>query len=177
MSSTFTKFFDYKDDKSAKFWEVTQAGSTVTVRYGKTGTNGQTQEKVFADTAAAIKHVEKIISEKTGKGYVEVFDPSSLLQSASNSLGRDSINNSSDRTTQGGSLESFVHAFAPFESSNGAKQAGKFIHYKEITDFAKSVGSLTRESYDYVLEVGDTVDIPQPVFGCCIRRGHCGGNS
>ena len=97
MSSTFTKFFDYKDDKSAKFWEVTQAGSTVTVRYGKTGTNGQTQEKVFADTAAAIKHVEKIISEKTGKGYVEVFDPSSLLQSASNSLGRDSINNSSDR--------------------------------------------------------------------------------
>ncbi|MBK7117929.1 MAG: WGR domain-containing protein [Comamonadaceae bacterium] len=68
MSSTFTKFFDYKDDKSAKFWEVTQAGSTVTVRYGKTGTNGQTQEKVFADTAAAIKHVEKIISEKDRQG-------------------------------------------------------------------------------------------------------------
>lgn len=171
MSSTFTKFFDYKDDKSAKFWEVTQAGSTVTVRYGKTGTNGQTQEKVFADTAAAIKHVEQIISEKTGKGYVEVFDPSSFLPSASNSLGRDSINNSSDRTTQGGSLESFVHAFAPFESSNGAKQSGNFIHYKEITDFAKSVGSLTRESYDYVLEVGDTVDIPQPVFGCAFSMG------
>jgi predicted DNA-binding WGR domain protein len=44
MNSTPTRFFDYKDDKSSKFWEITQAGSTVTVRYGKTGTNGQTQE-------------------------------------------------------------------------------------------------------------------------------------
>ncbi len=42
-----------------------------TVRYGKIGTNGQTQTKTFADAAAVQKHAEKLISEKTDKGYVE----------------------------------------------------------------------------------------------------------
>jgi len=40
MSNTTTRTFDYQDDKSAKFGEVTQTGNLVTVRYGKTGTNG-----------------------------------------------------------------------------------------------------------------------------------------
>ena len=65
-----TRTFEFKDDKSSKFWEITQAGSKVTVRYGKTGTHGQTQEKVFADASDASKHVEKLVTEKTGKGYV-----------------------------------------------------------------------------------------------------------
>ena len=71
MSSTSTRTFEYKDDKSSKFWEVTHAESTVTVRYGKTGTNGQAQEKVFDDAAVASKYVAKLIAAKTGKGYVE----------------------------------------------------------------------------------------------------------
>jgi predicted DNA-binding WGR domain protein len=72
MSSTSARTFEFKDDKSSKFWKITQAGSTVTVRYGKTGTNGQTQEKVFDDASAASRHVAKLITEKTGKGYLEV---------------------------------------------------------------------------------------------------------
>lgn len=71
MSSTSTRTFEFKDDKSSKFWEINQAGSTVTVRYGKTGTNGQTQDKVFDDASAASRHVAKLITEKTGKGYLE----------------------------------------------------------------------------------------------------------
>lgn len=35
-----TRTFDYQDDKSSKFWEITQTGDTVTVRYDKTGTQG-----------------------------------------------------------------------------------------------------------------------------------------
>jgi predicted DNA-binding WGR domain protein len=66
-----TRHFEFKDDNSSKFWEITQTSNTVTVRYGKTGTNGQTQDKAFADTAAAGKHVAKLIAEKLGKGYVE----------------------------------------------------------------------------------------------------------
>jgi predicted DNA-binding WGR domain protein len=71
MSNTATRTFDYQDDKSSKFWEVTQTGNTVTVRYGKTGTTGQTQDKTLADAAAADKHAAKLIAEKTGKGYLE----------------------------------------------------------------------------------------------------------
>jgi len=84
-----TRTFEFKDDKSSKFWEITQAGSMVTVRYGKTGTHGQTQEKVFADASVASKHVEKLVTEKTGKGYVgrdgapTASDEMSLISGAS----------------------------------------------------------------------------------------------
>ena len=38
---------------------------------GKIGTDGQTNVKTLADADAATKHAEKLIKEKTGKGYVE----------------------------------------------------------------------------------------------------------
>ena len=69
---TTTRHFEFKDDKSSKFWEITQTDDSVTVGYGKTGTNGQSQTKAFADESAATKHMQKLISEKTGKGYAEV---------------------------------------------------------------------------------------------------------
>ena len=72
MTNKFTRIFDYKDDMSSKFWEVTQNGNSVIIRYGKAGSNGQSQEKLFGDNAAASKHVAKLISEKTRKGYAEV---------------------------------------------------------------------------------------------------------
>lgn len=72
MTNTSTRTFEYKDDKSSKFWEVTQAGSSVMLRYGRTGSDGQTQEKMFSDSAAASKHVAKLVAEKSGKGYVEI---------------------------------------------------------------------------------------------------------
>ena len=56
---------------SSKFWEISQDGNDVTVRFGKIGTHGQTQTKTFDDAAAAQKHAEKLIGEKTKKGYVE----------------------------------------------------------------------------------------------------------
>ncbi len=65
------RYFEFQDDKSAKFWEVTTDGTAVTVRYGKLDTNGQSQTKELADAAAAAKHVAKLVAEKTGKGYVE----------------------------------------------------------------------------------------------------------
>jgi len=72
MTDKFTRIFDYKDAKSSKFWEVTHIGNSVSVRYGKAGSNGQSQEKLFDDNAAASKHVAKLIAEKTRKGYAEV---------------------------------------------------------------------------------------------------------
>jgi predicted DNA-binding WGR domain protein len=71
MSETTIRRFEYQDGKSAKFWEVTTKGATVTVRYGKIGTNGQSQTKELSDTAAVAKHIDNLISGKIGKGYVE----------------------------------------------------------------------------------------------------------
>lgn len=66
-----TRHFDFKDENTSKFWVITQSGESVTVRYGKTGTNGQSQTKAFADVSSAIKHAQKLIAEKLGKGYVD----------------------------------------------------------------------------------------------------------
>jgi predicted DNA-binding WGR domain protein len=76
------RYFELQDNKSAKFWEITTDGTAVTVRYGKIGTNGQSQTKELADAAAAAKHVAKLVAEKTGKGYVESGD-SAVAQVAS----------------------------------------------------------------------------------------------
>ncbi|MGE3805913.1 MAG: DNA ligase [Gemmataceae bacterium] len=65
--------FEYTDDKSSKFWEISIDGTAVTVRFGRIGTNGQTQTKEFADAGAAAAHADKLIGEKTEKGYEEVM--------------------------------------------------------------------------------------------------------
>jgi DNA ligase-1 len=63
--------FEFVEGKSSKFWEISVEGKDVTVHFGRIGTNGQTQTKNFADEAAAQKHADKLIAEKTEKGYVE----------------------------------------------------------------------------------------------------------
>jgi DNA ligase 1 len=63
--------FEFVEGKSNKFWEIAVKEAEVTVRFGRIGTQGQTQVKKFADAAAAAKHAAMLIEEKTGKGYVE----------------------------------------------------------------------------------------------------------
>jgi DNA ligase-1 len=65
------RYFEFVGGSSSKFWEISSSGTDVTVRFGKIGTNGQTQTKTLADANAAAKHAEKLIAEKTAKGYQE----------------------------------------------------------------------------------------------------------
>ena len=65
-----TRYFEFVGGNSRKFWEITVAGSDVTVRFGRIGTDGQSQTKSFDDEAAA-RHAEKLIAAKTKKGYVQ----------------------------------------------------------------------------------------------------------
>lgn len=64
--------FEYKDEKSDKFWEIDQTKNALTTRWGRIGTKGQSKTKDYADEAAAGAALEKQIDEKTGKGYQEV---------------------------------------------------------------------------------------------------------
>jgi predicted DNA-binding WGR domain protein len=64
--------FEYVEGTSNKFWEIAVAGTEVTVRYGRSGSSGQTNTKSFPDEATAARHAAKLVQEKTGKGYVEV---------------------------------------------------------------------------------------------------------
>ena len=67
--------FEFQEDASHKFWEVYVAGDTLAVRYGKVGTQGQTQTKEFKSEDAAQRAADKLVQEKLGKGYVEVTAP------------------------------------------------------------------------------------------------------
>jgi len=70
-ASVATRHFEYQDGKSDKFWEITVNGIEVTVRYGRNGTNGQTNTKSFANSIAAVKHADSLVQEKTKNGYIE----------------------------------------------------------------------------------------------------------
>ncbi len=63
--------FEYIGGSSAKFYEITVDGCAVHIRYGRIGTDGQSSAKSFADGAAAQRHADKLVSQKTGKGYVK----------------------------------------------------------------------------------------------------------
>lgn len=88
-----TQRFEYKDEKSSKFWEIQVSGNSFTVRYGKIGTDGQIQIKDCTDASMAEKQAQKLISEKMGKGYLEVggadseSNKSSILMPSSKSAG------------------------------------------------------------------------------------------
>jgi len=69
-----TRRFEYKDEKSNKFWEITLDDSAHTTRYGRMGSDGQTKSKTFDSMAAAQKDADKLITQKTNKGYEEIAD-------------------------------------------------------------------------------------------------------
>lgn len=69
--SSGPRYFEYVSGSSSKFWEVSLAGKAFTVRFGKIGTDGQTQLKSWPTAEKASAECEKLVAEKTKKGYVE----------------------------------------------------------------------------------------------------------
>jgi predicted DNA-binding WGR domain protein len=65
------RYFTCNEDGASKFWEVSVSGTELTVRFGRIGTKGQVQTKVFANQEGALREREKLIRSKVGKGYVE----------------------------------------------------------------------------------------------------------
>lgn len=71
VSAGGVRHFELVEGTSSKFWEVWTEGTTLKTRYGRIGSQGTTTLKQLADEAAAQAAAEKLIREKTGKGYVE----------------------------------------------------------------------------------------------------------
>lgn len=71
LADSCVRHFEFVEGQSSKFWEISVDGSEVTVRYGRIGTAGTSKVKTFADAETAQRDADKLISEKTGKGYVE----------------------------------------------------------------------------------------------------------
>lgn len=63
--------FVYASGSSDKFWSVGRDGTTVTVHFGRVGTDGQTQVRELTSENEAEAHVTKLVAQKLKKGYAE----------------------------------------------------------------------------------------------------------
>jgi predicted DNA-binding WGR domain protein len=74
-TTTYTRYtlrrFAFSQGSSHKFWEIVLRESSLTTRWGKIGTTGQSQTKSFASEAEATKAFDRLIEEKQKKGYRE----------------------------------------------------------------------------------------------------------
>ena len=61
--------------ESKTFWEAAIDGNKLIVRWGKTGTRGQTRQKTFPDETTALQELEKQKNEQIEKGYVPDQEP------------------------------------------------------------------------------------------------------
>lgn len=71
VDTTTKRYFEFVDGPSSKFWEVWTDGVEVVTQWGKIGTAGRETRKAFPDAAKTQKEYDKLVTEKTGKGYVE----------------------------------------------------------------------------------------------------------
>ena len=66
------KYFEFKNEVSNKFWEISQKGILVKVVFGRIGIqNPQEKIKEFINDQEAKKFADKKIKEKINKGYIE----------------------------------------------------------------------------------------------------------
>jgi DNA ligase-1 len=65
------RYFEFSEGTSNKFWEIWMDRSEVYTRYGKIGADGQITVKDQGSPDGAKKLYDKLIREKTGKGYEE----------------------------------------------------------------------------------------------------------
>ncbi len=61
--------YELVEGTSSKFWEIAVEGNQVITRYGRIGTAGSSSTKELASAAAAQKELDKLVAEKTRKGY------------------------------------------------------------------------------------------------------------
>jgi predicted DNA-binding WGR domain protein len=66
------KHFHFQQGKSDKFWRIVQRDLDVIVHYGRSGTKGQKVTKSYDSETRATREMNKLILEKTRKGYQEL---------------------------------------------------------------------------------------------------------
>ncbi len=76
------KLFEFTEDDSSKFWEISVEGKIATVRFGRIGTDGQIKPKTFSSDEIAIAYAEEMIDEKIDQGYVEKVPQSKPISTA-----------------------------------------------------------------------------------------------
>lgn len=75
------QYFELQEGTSSKFWEISLNANSIKTRYGKIGTPGKATQKDFQDPVKAQQEYNKLVKEKTGKGYQEIIQDGKTLSS------------------------------------------------------------------------------------------------
>ncbi len=70
MDEGITYHYEYSDEKSNKFWEITLNGGSYTVAFGRIGNKPQEKTKNFDSSEIALEQAIKIREAKEKKGYI-----------------------------------------------------------------------------------------------------------
>ena len=65
--------FELVEGSASKFWEVARDGCSVTVRFGRIGSSGQSQTKDFASEELADRHAARLIEEEARQGLSRMW--------------------------------------------------------------------------------------------------------
>ncbi|MDR0778910.1 MAG: DUF4240 domain-containing protein [Methanomassiliicoccaceae archaeon] len=72
------RIFVFQEGNSQKFWSIEIKGASLDIAYGRLGTAGQVSSKLFDSDEKCKKEADKLIKEKTGKGYKELSDDTAM---------------------------------------------------------------------------------------------------
>ena len=63
-------YYEFVDNKSSKFWEITVKENTYLTRFGRIGSQGRTNTKEWASQEEAVKKATQQRNAKIKKGYI-----------------------------------------------------------------------------------------------------------
>lgn len=58
------QYFEFLEENTLCFWEITLEDKVIRTRYGQKGTSGVITEKVFGDADIAAREYERLVQEK-----------------------------------------------------------------------------------------------------------------
>ncbi len=121
------RLFEFVEGTSSKFWEISLAGSDVTTRWGRIGTDGQSKTKPFGSPERARTEYDKLVAEKTGKGYVEVGGsaaPEGLVETSLRALEMEQLDRTQDDEDLGDVLDTCEGPAGLRRRAEGAQSGG-----------------------------------------------------
>ncbi len=74
--------YEFVEGSSSKFWDVELQGQTLNLKWGRIGTEGQSQQKKFPTPEKARAEHDKLVAEKVKKGYRAVGAPAGVKAKA-----------------------------------------------------------------------------------------------
>ena len=77
-TASANRYFEYTQGNASKFWEVSVDGTDLTTRWGRIGSKGQSKTKTLTSADKAKTEQEKLISQKSTKGYQEILQEQQL---------------------------------------------------------------------------------------------------